>query len=284
MSILDIDHLMIKTGDLAAPGDRFAELGFTVTARSDMPGLANRLICFDAMIPGACNYIEIMQLTDPDAAPPPMPDVLDAPDGPVSTVTATSDADATAVALNAAGIRVPPPVSIRRDWPLDTGEVISPAFRVAIPLTGQTPFYWNACQHHTPQHYTRPEFIRHANHARQMIAVIALAPDPAAVAAAYRGPWAARLDGTDPVAVTAGPGRVALRIFSADRLVHACPGMVAGPHDRRLAGLVFATDDIDAAFARIDATDARPVRTAPGRFHVLPQHANGCLMIFEGPA
>lgn len=284
MSILDIDHLMIKTGDLGAAGDRFAELGFTVTARSEMPGLANRLICFDAMIPGACNYIEIMQLTDPASAPPPMPRVLDAPDGPVSTVTATSDADATAARLNAAGIRVPPPVSIRRDWPLGTGEVISPAFRVAIPLTGQAPFYWNACQHHTPQHYTRPEFTRHANHARQMIGVVAVAPDPAAVAAAYRQPWAARIEGEAPVRVTAGPGRVALRIHTPDQLIRACPGMVAGSDDQRLAGLVFATDDIDAAFARIDATDARPVRTAPDRFHVLPHQANGCLMIFEGMA
>ncbi|MEN2987790.1 AMP-binding protein [Tistrella sp. BH-R2-4] len=283
-AILDIDHLMVRAGDAVAAGDGFARLGFTVTARSDMPGLCNRLICFDALIDGACNYIEIMELTDPAKAPPPMPRVLDAPDGPVSTVMSTTDADQTARHLQALGMRLPPPLGITRDWPIGGGEVISPSFRVVIPEPEQAPFYWNACQHLTPWHYIRPEVISHPNHARQMVAVIASAADPLAAAAVYGAPWTARIEGTDPVSVRVGGpaagGHVALVIYSPRALADAFPGVSVAPGPDRLIGFVVSTDDIEASFIWLAAAGAAPERGERGLV-VRPEHAQGCLMIFE---
>ena len=226
--ILDIDHLMISVPDAETAGAAFERLGFTVTPKSVMPGLANRLVCFaDADVArGVCNYIELMALTDAATAPPPMPSLLSRPYGPVSTVMAVDDADAATARLIGGGLKVGPVLHLERNWRLPGGEVISPAFAVAIPALDQTPFYWNYCQHKTPQHYVRPDFTDHGNAVTRLGAVLAVHPDPAYAARAYSGPWQADPSGDDPAIVAAGS--VALEIYSpvsfAARFGCAAPG------------------------------------------------------------
>ena len=48
--------------------------------------------------------------------------------------------------------------------------------------------YCNLCQHHTLHHYLRPDWRRHENGARSLVAVLVEADDPARVTA-----WYARL-------------------------------------------------------------------------------------------
>jgi len=81
-----------------------------------------------------------------------------------------------------------------------------------IPTIGQSPYYWNYCQHKTPQHYVRPEFTEHPNGVHSMVGVMAVHDDPAAAAAACAEPWRLTPTATDPVSVT--PGDVTLDIFS----------------------------------------------------------------------
>ena len=75
---------------------------------------------------------------------------------------------------------------------------------------------------------------------------------------------------------------VGARVFDRDtRGVRLTPdGERLLAYARRLLSL---NDEALAVMAR-RRPDARPVRTAPDRFHVLPHQANGCLMIFEGMA
>lgn len=40
------DHLMVMVADEAMAAQEFSKAGFAVTPRSELPGMANRLVCF----------------------------------------------------------------------------------------------------------------------------------------------------------------------------------------------------------------------------------------------
>lgn len=240
--LLDIDHLMINVPDAEAAGAAFEALGFTVTPLSAMPGLANRLVCFSdtQSQQGVCNYIELMALTDAEVAPPPMPALLGQPLGPVSTVMAADDARAVQARLLEAGMNISSVLDLQRDWHLPGGETITPAFAVAIPHLDQSPFYWNFCQHKTPQHYVRSDFVGHKNAVTRLAAVMAVHPDPKEAAMHYRAAWQCQVSGDDPVVLS--PGAVDLEIFSSDAFEN-CFGEV--PRAPCLAALRLKTSDIE---------------------------------------
>ena len=276
-ALIDIDHLMVNVPDSEAAGDIFSAMGFTVTPRSILPGLSNRLICFGRADParGLCNYIELMSLDDAGTAPPPMPELLVWP-GPVSTVLATEDARAARERLVAAGLRVPPVLDLQRDWHLPSGETITPAFSVAIPDLDQGPFYWNFCQHKTPQHYVRPEFTDHDNGALALTSVIAVADDPGAAADHYRRYWQAECIGTDPVRI---------RLGQVDLVVHS----PASYGDRfggdevdhvGLRGFTIASASLSEARERVVANGIAIAEVAGG-FMVSLDDALGTLIVFE---
>jgi len=252
--ILDIDHLMINTPDAGAAGDAFAQLGFIVTDESHLPGLVNRLICFgdtDAA-GGICNYVELMCLTDPARAPAPMPVLLSGPFGPISTVMAVDDADAATQRLTGQGLRIGPVLHLDRAWQLPDGEVIRPAFAVAIPEPGQSPFYWNYCQHKTPQHYVRPEFTTHPNGVTRMPAILAAHPEPMRVASAYQSQWGGHVDGTEPVRVTVGA--VTLDIFTPDAFARRYGG---APPEIGLRGMRLRSRDLAVTSTAMPAATRR---------------------------
>lgn len=256
-NIIDIDHLMVAVDDSQQAGDQFTRLGFTVTERSILPGLSNRLVCFGPGHRNTCNYIELMALDDASTAPPPMPTLLPGPERPVSLVMSTSSAAGSAEYLGTAGIEATDVIDLKRDWPLPSGEVIQPEFSVVIPTPGQAPFYWNLCQHKTPQHYARPEFTSHQNGARRLTAIIAIADAPSAVAGYYQQHWGAAASSHDPVAITVGD--VSLRIYSPSGFQQAFPGIKA-PHKSGLAGFAVASDH---------------------KRLISPDEACGCLIVFE---
>jgi len=255
-NLIDIDHLMVAVDDSQMAGEQFARLGFTVTERSILPGLSNRLICFGPGRQNTCNYIELMSLDDAETAPPPMPTLLPGPERAVSLVMSTSSAAGSADYLGGVGIAATDVIDLKRDWPLPSGEVIQPEFSVVIPTPGQAPFYWNLCQHKTPQHYARPEFTTHDNGARRLSAIIAVADDPDAAACHYQQHWGAAISCQDPVSVTVGD--VTLRIYSPAGFQQTFPG-IAAPQNG-LAGFAVAADSF---------------RLIP------PEDACGCVVVFE---
>lgn len=126
--LLDIDHPMINVREATAAGETFAAMGVIATPTSLMPGLANRLLCFPTVRAkdGICNYLELVGLTGPEEAPPPTPQLLTQPYGPVSTVLVADDAKALAKRLEGLGPDVGPVRHLQHDWGLPDGSVITP--------------------------------------------------------------------------------------------------------------------------------------------------------------
>ena len=275
--ILAIDHLMVHVPDSQQAGAVFEKLGFVVTPKSVMPGLSNRLICFGDTPDGrgVCNYIELMALEDAATAPPPMPQLLDAY-GPVSTVMAVDDARAVTGRLTGDGMRIGPVLDLQRDWALPGGEVITPAFSVAIPEIGQAPIYWNYCQHKTAQHYVRPEFVEHPNGALAFDEVCAVADDPDAAAAHYAAHWQARRDG-NRLLLPEGP---ALLLLHKDELGAVLPEGLAAGDASGIKALHVLVDDIAKAKSVVEAGGIATV-PAGGGFGVRAADAAGCAIVFE---
>lgn len=279
--LLDIDHLMINVPNAQAAGEAFEAMGFTVTPLSGMPGLENRLICFsdtDA-VGGVCNYIELMGLTDPNIAPPPMPTLLSRPFGPISTVLCADDASAVRDRLVKNGLTLGPALDLKRDWNLPSGETITPAFAVAIPDLDQSPFYWNFCQHKTPHHYVREDFTNHGNGIARLTAVLAVHDAPLEAAAHYEHMWPATRTGSDPVVLKLGS--VDLEVFSssmfAERFGMAVPGT-------GLVGLRLETQGL-AATREVMAESGAETRPLDNGFAVLAgTNAGNTLLVVEAKA
>lgn len=282
--LIDIDHLMVSVADSQQAGEAFARMGFTVTPKSALPGLSNRLVCFPAQRDGACNYIELMALEAAASAPPPMPALLDPPGRPVSMVLGSSDAETTQAAMQGLGIDVAPPLHLERDWLLPSGETISPAFAVLIPPPGFAPLYWNVCQHKTPQHYLRDDFVSHANGARAFTAVIATALEPQATADALAAQWGAGAaapkagDGSVRLAL----GSVELRLYAPAGFAAAFPGLAGSVAEEGFAGLAIAVDNPQAMAERLSANGFAPA-PCPGGLVLPPSDTAGGLLLFEPP-
>jgi glyoxalase-like protein len=186
--VLDIDHLMLGVADPDAAAADFARLGFTVTPLSAMPqiGLANRCVLLTPAQPGAANYLEL--LGHDQRASPFMRALLGGHEGIKSLVLAVDEMDAAVARLAAGGAPPGEPLHIERRWALPDGEVLELAFTVATPALDAPPLYCNLCRHHTLHHYLRPEWRRHENGARALVAVLVEADDPQRVTQ-----WYARL-------------------------------------------------------------------------------------------
>ena len=57
-TVIGLDHLMVLVDDLDAVSREAGKSSFTTTPVSEMPGLANRLICFEDAQPGATSFLE----------------------------------------------------------------------------------------------------------------------------------------------------------------------------------------------------------------------------------
>ncbi len=277
LDIVDIDHLMVAVKDSARAGDVFERMGFTVTPRSLLPGLSNRLVCFRDARPGACNFIEFMALDDVRAAPAQMPEVLKDPDRPAALVVAAREARVARRVLDGGGLEVSPVLDLSREWKLPSGEVIVPAFSVVTPAIGQAPFYWILCQHKTPQHYLRADFVEHENGAVMLSAVIAVAQDPAQAAKHYARYWGASVSGGEPV--VARCGAVELHIHSRAGFAENYPGIGLQHSGDHVVGFSVTTDRPDPPYALLEKAGFAPLAIG-SRIALDQAQACGCLVVF----
>ncbi len=280
--ISGIDHLMLSVKDSAAAGKTFARMGFTMTPRGQLPGMSNRLICFANQPENAPNFVELMSLDDPETAPPAMAEALKIPNRPVLMVAATSNVEITRSRLNDGGLHVSPVIDGGRDWTLDNGEVIDLAFSIVLPAGGQAPFYWIACQHKTPQHYLRADFVTHDNGATQMSKIIAVASNPLKAAKHYAQMWAADIVDPEPVnaPVIVDCGHVELHIHSRESFGGIYPGINLTRDEDHIVGFAARVADTGALVKHLQDNGFKPWEN--GRKIVLdPSQCNGCLVVFE---
>ena len=291
--IFDIDHLMISVRNTDLAMDVFCRMGFSITPRGVLEGMNNRLICFEGRQAGTngkegknghgeavCvpNFVEFMSLDDPEKAPPPMVRALENPDRPVLLVAATRNAVNTQKSLQDLGFEVFPVIDTGREWKLPDGRVLDLTFSIVLPAPGQAPFNWIACQHKTPHHYLRSDFITHANGAVALKNVIGVARDPGQASRHYRQGWNARVSGENPTVVARGD--VELHIYDQKGFGSAFAAITPPAGQSNLAGFTVLVRDLASLEQRLESSGFAPLRHGD-RIIVPPSKACGSLVVFE---
>lgn len=280
--VVDLDHLMVSVRDAHEAGERFARMGFSVTPRSQLPGMANRLIVFPSSHPDRNNFLEFLALEDPAKAPAVMSDILRDPDRPASLVMASRDARRAERAFAAKNLEPLPAMQFRRDWVMPGGEVVTPQFVVCIVRPRSSPLAWNVCQYLNPEVYRRPEFVRHVNTAVRFAAAIAVADDVKAVAQYFSRAWDAQARHAEDGATIVSPGEVPLRLYSPEAARGRFSGLAvpAAAGGALLVGFAVAVRDLACARRHVAAAGVA-ARDQPGGFWIAPAEAAGSLVSFE---
>lgn len=280
--VMDLDHLMVSAKNVEDIAETYGRMGFTLTPRSGLPGMSNRLVCFAPPSADRCNFVEFLSLEDPAQAPQIMSDILLPPDRPVSMVMVSDDTAACAQTLESKGLQVSEPWHLKRDWSLPDGEVISPEFIVAIPTVGQAPVYWNVCQYITPEHYRRPEFLVHRNTVTRFSGALAVAADPAAAADHYVRFWDADVSAAPEGGVRIALDNMWLSIATPDQVAarYANAGLTETGPDARLFGFAAEAADMERLSETLEAGgfDARP--DDHRGLWLPPDQTHGCLIHF----
>lgn len=176
VSARDIDHLILTTPDPDALAARLQQLGFNATPE----GVEPRCLCFQPQRDDIPNYIEVIE-GDPG----------------------------TALAVNVADLE-----GEARDHVWESEDGYEVEGRVIL---GQTsgPLPWLAVKHETPEAFMEPEWIVHPNGALAMIAVHAVAEDPAALAKVLKSAWKAETEEIFDGCVLVKTGDIELLLWSA---------------------------------------------------------------------
>jgi hypothetical protein len=282
-----IDHLVLAVRDLDAARTRYAAWGFTLTPRAQHPfGTANSLVQLDG------NFLELLAIDDPARIPPAAPsgfsfaafsrEFLARREGFEMLVFESRDARADQAAFAAAGLDAQPVFDFSRDARLPDGSTARVGFSLAFVTDARVPeaaFF--TCQQHAPQHFWKPGFQRHANTARQVVEVVLVAPEPAALRDLFAGLQSAEavtatLDG---LSVTTARG--ALSVVTPAAFARRFPGLAAtsAPATPHLAAFRLRVGDLAAAEAAIRASGT-PLHRAPGALRIAAQDAFGCVVEF----
>ena len=175
------DHLMVMVADEAAAAQEFSQAGFTVTPRSELPGMANRLICFPSSASYAANFIELLPVERPGDVPPSIRRFIGSLLGPVAVVLAVPDlarcGDGCPRSASVLG-----PIEIRRRWTLPSDQTLDVALDILIGDDELIPFRWAVVAHHTVKHYKRTDFTLHPNGIMSMRAAAISVEEPGFVA------------------------------------------------------------------------------------------------------
>jgi hypothetical protein len=211
--ISEIDHLLTKVEQPELAGAHFESLGFTVTPLSQIEsmGVCNRLVLFEPLTEGSANFIELMGVADATHVPASMAVLLKGPPGIRSMVMATPEAHAARAELVANGYAFGEVHHIARDWVLPDKR-IQVEFDVLLPVPA--PFAFNVCRYFSLQHYTRPEWTKHANGIRHLEAVYCIADNPREAWRYYEDLFGIKATGSDARGWSLSPGKVVLTVFS----------------------------------------------------------------------
>lgn len=189
----NIDHIAVAVRDLDAAATAYEALGFTLTPRAQHPwGTANRLV----QLPRG-NFIELLEIDRPDALSEHRPDTeppefsfgafnrdyLRHREGFAMLVLAGQDSRADVDRFRAAGLDTYAPFDFERSAPLPDGSVARVAFSLAFashPVAPHAGFF--TCHSHYPENFWKPDYMRHANAAQEMVEAVLVAERPVELA------------------------------------------------------------------------------------------------------
>jgi catechol 2,3-dioxygenase-like lactoylglutathione lyase family enzyme len=157
-----LDHVVLLTENLDRATAVFTALGFTVTPRTEHSAAMGTANCCVML---AKTYIEILTVLRPTERNAGWRALLAAAGGLHGIALRIDDAEEAAGALAAAGFPMDPPIAFDRID--DRGQRLS--FKVCrLPATETPGFRLILCQHETPELVWRPEWLVHANGARDI--------------------------------------------------------------------------------------------------------------------
>ncbi|TWT10067.1 VOC family protein [Reyranella sp. CPCC 100927] len=211
--VIEIDHLLTYVRDLDHAATLFRRMGFTLSpiSRIEGMGISNHLVLMHPGVPGAGNYIELMAAHDRARLPSVMAQTLSGGEGIKSMVLSAADAHAAQAAFVAQGFNADPPVHVKREWPIGPDESVFPEFDVLLPV--DAPLVFNCCRYFNVELYLRPDWMEHANSARCLRSVLAVAAEPQRIVATFASVFGRPpIGGPDVVRVS--PGAVDLVLMT----------------------------------------------------------------------
>jgi hypothetical protein len=240
----DIDHLTLMLPDLGAAAAKLQQLGFNLTPEESDP----RVICFQPAEDDIPNYLE---LTESET------------EG-VVTVLNVAELDGEERSIG---------------WENEDGDKVEATLIVGA---GGGPLPWVACRHETPDAFTEPEWIVHANGALGMMAVHAVADDPSAVAHALAKTWKAEVEVIFEGCAVVKTGAVELLVWSPTAYQAEYRDIEAMAPKRRpsIAGIAVAVERARPLQALLRANNVPFAITEGDRVLVAPEQTGGLLIEF----
>ncbi|ARQ01002.1 VOC family protein [Pseudorhodoplanes sinuspersici] len=176
-----IDHLLTYVHELEGAASLFRRMGFTLSPVSHIApmGISNHLVLMTPVANGFANFIELMAVQDQTKLPAPMAKILSGPQAVKSMVLGAADINTAHAAILKQGFEASPPVHVKREWIIGPSESVFPEFDVILPFPAPLPF--NCCRYFNVDLYLRPEWLVHANTAKGIRAVLAVAKEPVAL-------------------------------------------------------------------------------------------------------
>lgn len=271
-----LDHVVVNVRDRIDEGlDTYRRLGFTMTPRGyHTLGSMNHLAIFGT------DYLELI------AAPPGesrRADILAASFGLNGLVFGTEDSAAVYHALNAAGVKVEPPLEFSR--PVDLGDGSRDAtFRTVRLTPGTVPagrIYF--CHHFNRDLVWRDAWRHHANGAVGVARAVIAASNPSVLASLF-----ARMFGEDAMRRSAARCSLSIGLSQFDIMTPAelarefsDAAPAAGSRDDFMAALIIRTRSLDRAADALAAGNISGVRREAARVVVPATQAFGVTLEFR---
>ncbi|MEK9971255.1 MAG: VOC family protein [Ferrovibrio sp.] len=277
--ITGLDHTVHAVTDLEAARANWQRLGFTLTPRGRHIGWAtgNYCVMFDR------NYHELLGIAEPGGYTAGVEDALKAKGpGVHKVVLGIDDARAAVSELKTSGLNPSEPQDLKRELELPEGTVL-PAFSlVHLPPEATPQLSMFLCQHLTPELLRKPEWLVHPNGARQIVSVVVVVENPAALELAYETLVGAGSAVRTDRMVAVRAGEETLLFVTADDLDTLFPDIKHPPQPAPyVAGLRFRVHNTEAAAAYFKAAGIDHARSLDGTVLVPALAANGCFLEFS---
>ncbi|WMS42561.1 VOC family protein [Acuticoccus sp. MNP-M23] len=224
---MPLDHVLILHDDLGTAVTGLHRLGFRPTPpgyHGDALGTENVTI----MLPDRETYFEIMVVRQPADANADKRAFFAARGRHPFGAAFKGEAAAAHGRFAELGIEQGDPVDFSRPVELPGGQREA-SFSIAPMRAGALPaLYTFVCEHHTPDVVWRPDYLKHSNGAGALTDLWGLAPDPMALAGAWRALYADSVtEDADRLSVATGTARITM--LSPARWAAMFPSVAADP-------------------------------------------------------
>jgi hypothetical protein len=238
----DIDHLSLTVASPDALATRLQQLGFTLTPE----GVEPRCLCFQPADDDLPNYIELVE-GEPGRA----------------------------IAVSVLGLEGE---ARAHSWETDDGFTVDAETIVGAAEAG--PVSWFPVRHNAPEAFMEPEWIVHPNGALGMIAVHAVADDPAETAKALGQAWGGQTEDVLDGCVLVETGEVELMIWSPSAFQAEYKSVEAMAPEQRpaIVGVSIAVERARPLQALLGANNV-PYGLAEGNRVIVPAEQTDGLMI-----